>query len=410
MRNLVILGAGTAGTIAANKLRRKLPANEWDITIVDKSDTHFYQPAFLFIPFGKYRPEKAAKKQAPLIPGGVTRIDSGVEKVDPDAKTVALSNGQELAYDYLIIATGTSIHPEETPGMEDDWHGKVHTFYTYDDAIALRDELARFRGGKVVIHITEMPIKCPVAPLEFTLLADDFFKKQGIRDAVDITYVTPLPGAFTKPAASAAFGGLLDERDIALEADFMIESVDVEDSKIVSYDEREVPYDLLVTIPLNMGAEFVTASGLGNELGFVPVDHGTLQHPDHPEIFALGDAAAVPASKAGAVAHYELDIFTENFMHIIKGEEPTEKFDGHATCFIESGGGKAMLIDFNYDTEPLPGKFPVPAVGPMSLLKESRLNHIGKLGFEPVYWSMLLPGRPIPLDPHMSMRGKKPVS
>lgn len=291
--------------------------------------------------------------------------------------------------------------------MADDWHGAVHSFYTFDDAVALRQALADFPGGRLVVHITEMPIKCPVAPLEFTLLADDFFKKRGIRDKVDITFVTPLSGAFTKPVAAAAFGDMLDTRGIAVEADYMIESIDPEARTLNSYDEREIPYDLLVTVPLNKGAEYVGRSGLGDELDFVPVDHGTLRHPDHPEIFAVGDAAAVPTSKAGAVAHFELDIFPENFVRIIEGKEPVDAFDGHATCFIESGAGKAMLIDFNYATEPLPGRFPVPAIGPLPLLKESRFNHWGKLAFEPVYWSMLLPGRPLPLPAHMSMRGKR---
>ncbi|MDN4477708.1 FAD-dependent oxidoreductase [Demequina sp. SYSU T00039] len=407
MRRLVILGAGTAGTIAANKLRRLLTKDEWEITIVDQRGTHYYQPAFLFIPFGRYRPDKARRKAAPLIPDGVTRVEGAIDRVDPDARTVRLADGRELGYEYLIIATGTSPHPEETPGMADDWHGAVHSFYTFDDAVALRDALAGFSGGRLVVHITEMPIKCPVAPLEFTLLADDYFKRRGIRDKVDITFVTPLSGAFTKPVAAAAFGDMLDTRGIAVEADYMIESIDPEARTLNSYDEREVPYDLLVTVPLNKGAEYVGRSGLGDELDFVTVDHGTLRHPDHPEIFAVGDAAAVPTSKAGAVAHFELDIFPENFARIIEGKEPVDTFDGHATCFIESGAGKAMLIDFNYTTEPLPGKFPVPAVGPLPLLKESRFNHWGKLAFEPVYWSMLLPGRPLPLPAHMSMRGKR---
>jgi len=407
MRRLLILGAGTAGTIAANKLRRRLSADDWEITIVDQRGAHYYQPAFLFIPFGRYRPDKARRKSAPLIPAGVTRVQGQIDRVDTDARTVALADGTVLPYDYLIIATGTSPHPEETPGMEDDWHGAVHSFYTFEDAVALREALAGFSGGRLVVHISEMPIKCPVAPLEFTLLADDYFRRRGMRDQVSITFVTPLSGAFTKPVAAAAFGDMLETRGIAVEPDFMIESVDAEARKVVSFDEREVPYDLLVTVPVNKGAEFVGRSGLGDELDFVPVDHHTLQHAQHPEIFALGDAAAVPTSKAGAVAHFELDVFPDNFVRIVAGEEPEERFDGHATCFIESGAGKAMLIDFNYDTEPLPGMFPVPAVGPLPLLKESRFNHWGKLAFEPIYWSMLLPGRPLPLPAQMSMRGKR---
>ncbi len=406
MRKLVILGSGTAGTIAANKLRRLLPRDEWDMTIVEQQGTHYYQPAFLFIPFGKYKAPKAKKPASKYIPAGVTRVSASVEKVDPEAKTVSLSEGTTLEYDYLVIATGTSPRPDQTPGMEDDWHGTVHSFYTYDDAVALRDKLADFEGGRLVIHITEMPIKCPVAPLEFAFLLDDYLTKRGLRDKTDITYVTPLPGAFTKPVSAATLGGMLEKRGIVLEPDFMVESIDNDKHAVVSYDEREVPFDLLVTVPLNMGADFVGESGLGDELNFVTVDKQTLVHDKYDTIFAIGDATNVPASKAGAVAHYEMDLFPENFVKHIAGKEMTEKFDGHATCFIESGAGKGMLIDFNYDTQPLTGTFPFAFVGPLPLLKESRFNHMGKLGFEWVYWNLLLKGRPIPMSPHLSMSGK----
>jgi len=407
MRTLVILGSGTAGTIAANKLRRRLPRDDWEITIVEQRGAHYYQPAFLFIPFGRYRPARARRSAARYLPKGVTRVKGEVERVDPESRKVSLVDEGEISYDYLIIATGTSPYPDETPGMADDWHGAVHSFYEYDDAVALREAIAHFDGGRLVVHITEMPIKCPVAPLEFALLADDHFRRRGIRDKVEITFVTPLDGAFTKPIASATFGTLLEDRGISLEPDFMIERVDPEGHRIVSYDEREVPYDLLVTIPLNRGAAFVGRSGLGDELDFVTVDKGTLRHTQYDTIFAIGDAANVPTSKAGAVAHFEMDMFPEQFARMVEGDEPTETFDGHATCFIESGGRKAMLIDFNYATEPLRGVFPLPAIGPMPLLKESRLNHLGKLGFEWAYWWMLLPGRPLPLPGRMSMKGKK---
>ncbi|WP_291381950.1 FAD/NAD(P)-binding oxidoreductase [Demequina sp.] len=407
MRTVVILGSGTAGTIAANKLRRRLARDDWEITIVEQRGAHYYQPAFLFIPFGRYRPTRARREAARYVPDGVTRVRGEVERVDPDARTVSLLDGSELHYDFLIIATGTSPHPDETPGMAEDWHGAVHSFYTYDDALALREAIARFDRGRLVVHITEMPIKCPVAPIEFALLADDHFRRRGIRDDVEITFVTPLDGAFTKPIASATFGTLLEDRGISVEPDFMIERIDAQGRRIVSYDEREVPYDLLVTVPLNRGAAFVGRSGLGDELDFVTVDKGTLRHTTYDTIFAVGDAANVPTSKAGAVAHFEMDVFPDQFARIVEGKEPTETFDGHATCFIESGGGKAMLIDFNYETQPLPGTFPYPLVGPLPLLKESRLNHLGKLGFEWVYWSMLLAGRPLPLPAQMSMKGKK---
>ena len=409
MKNLLILGAGTAGTTLVNKLRPKLDRGEWRITIVDSDPDHHYQPGYLFIPFGTYAPDEVIRPKRDFIPDGVDYVEASIERVEPERRVVVLADGAELPYDYLVIATGTHPRPDQTPGLEGEEYGKtIHDFYTLEGATALAAALDQFQSGKhLVVNIIELPIKCPVAPLEFTFLADDYFRAKGIGDQVDITYVTPLDGAFTKPIASAHLGTMLDERGIGLEADFYLERVDAERRVLVSYDEREVPYDLLVTVPVNMGADFVATSGLGDELNHVRVDPYTFQSDDHPDIFALGDAANLPTSKAGSVAHFSVDVFTNNFLSLIAGCPMTERFDGHANCFIESGNGKALLIDFNYDTEPLPGKYPYPVVGPFTLLKENRLNHWGKLAFRSIYWNFLLPGRRIPVPTEMPMAGKE---
>jgi sulfide:quinone oxidoreductase len=407
MKRLLVLGAGTAGTMVVNKLRPHLDEDEWKITIVDQEATHHYQPGYLFLPFGDYRPEEIVKPKKKFIPEGVELIMGEIDRVDADDSRAFLADGTELAYDQLVIATGATPRPDQTPGMaEDEWRKSVHEFYTLEGATALRDKLATWEGGRLVVHITEMPIKCPVAPLEFTFLADDFFKKKGMRDRVEITYVTPLDGAFTKPVASKQLGDMLTDRKVVLEPDFMIERVDNENKAIVSFDEREIPFDLLVTVPLNMGADYIQRSGLGDELNFVAVDQGTLLSTQYDNIFALGDASNIPASKAGSVAHFAVDIFTDNFLEHIDGRPMTEAFDGHANCFVESGNGKGMLIDFNYTTQPLTGKYPLPGVGPFSLLKETEMNHYGKLAFRWMYWNLLLPGKELPLPALMSMVGK----
>ncbi len=411
MRRLLVLGAGTAGTMVANKLRPFLPEDEWSITLVDSEMEHHYQPGYLFIPFGTYSPDEVLKPKQQFIPEGVSLTVGEIDRVEPDANRVLLTDGSVLTYDYLVIATGTTPRPDETPGMDGDgWRESVFDFYSLEGATALADKLATWEGGHLVVHITEMPIKCPVAPLEFTFLADSFFKSKGMRDQVEITYVTPLDGAFTKPVASKRLGGMLEERKIALETDFYIESVDNDDKQIVSFDEREIPFDLLVTVPLNMGADYIARSGMGNELNFVPVDNATFLSKKWDNVFAIGDAADLPTSKAGSVAHFAVEIFTENFLQHIKGQEMTHAFDGHANCFVESGDGKALLIDFNYDTEPLPGKYPLPGIGPFSLLEETEVNHFGKLMFKWVYWNALLPGRDLPLPALMSMAGKQEVA
>ena len=411
MRQLVVLGAGTAGTTVVNKLRHRLDREKWQITVVDQDDVHLYQPGLLLLPFGVYEPSELVKPRQRFIPDGVALELGEIDRVDAAANRVLLADGRVLDYDYLVIATGTSPRPDQTPGMaEGQWRKSIFDFYTLDGATALRQKLTAWEGGRLVVHIAEMPIKCPVAPLEFAFLADAFFAERGMRDKVDITYVTPLEGAFTKPIASRHLGGMLADRKIALEGDFMVDRVDPDAKTLVSMDERVVPFDLLVTVPLNMGADFVARSGLGDELNYVPVDKHTLQSKAHDNVFAIGDASDIPASKAGSVAHFSVELFAENFVDLVEGRPMTHLFDGHANCFIESGHGKGLLIDFNYDTEPLPGKYPVPGIGPFTLLKESYVNHWGKLGFRWAYWHLLLPGRPLPVPALMSMAGKHPES
>jgi sulfide:quinone oxidoreductase len=406
MRDLVVLGAGTAGTLIVNKLRRRLPRADWRITIVDAGDRHFYQPGFLFLPFRRYEPRQVSKPIRRLLPHGVDLVHGAIDRVDPAAKRVLLTGGRSLSYDYLVIATGVTPRPDQTPGMLDGgwWGKKIFDFYTYDGAVALARALDHFDSGRLVVHVTDVPIKCPVAPLEFTFLADDHFRRSGRRDRIELVYATPLPGAFTKPIAAARLGSLLDEKKITVEPDFLVERID--GTTLVSYDDRKIPFDLLVTVPLNMGADYVARSGLGDELNLVPVDRQTLQAKIDPDIFAVGDANDLPTSKAGSVAHFSGELFAENFVAHVAGRPMTALFDGHANCFVETGGGRALLLDFNYDTEPLTGSYPIPVAGPFRLLAPSAINHWGKLAFRHLYWHALLPGRPLPLPARMTMAGK----
>lgn len=408
MKNLIILGAGTAGTMMANHLSGKLKKQDWKITIVDQEKTHYYQPGFLFLPFDIYTEDQVKKPGKKFIPRGVEYVQKKIEQIFPEKNEVKLED-ETLSYDILIIATGSKINPEEVEGMKgENWHQNIFDFYTYEGALALRNKLREWKGGKMVVHLTEMPIKCPVAPLEFAFLADDFFQKKGIRNKVRLTYVTPLSGAFTKEKSSVALGYLLKEKGIQLEVDFAIEKVDNEQKRIVDYGGREVEYDLLVTIPTNMGDEVIARSGLGDDLNFVPTDPHTLQSQQHENIFVIGDATNVPASKAGSVAHFEAETLTDNILLFIKGKPLKPEFDGHANCFIETGKNKALLIDFNYKQEPVQGTFPIPVIGPLKLLRESVFNHWGKMAFRWIYWNMLLKGIPIPLvSRNMSTKGKK---
>lgn len=411
MKRIVILGAGTAGTMMANKLRNTLDREEWDITIVDQFKTHYYQPGFLFIPFGIYNRQDVIKPKSDFIPTGVNMVYSKIDKIEAEANRVVLEGGQVLNYDFLIVATGTKTVPAETPGLQDKlWYKEIFDFYTVEGALALQNFFKGWEGGKLVMAITELPYKCPVAPLEFVFLADGYFTEKGIRDKVDITYVTPMPGAFTKPIATKMLSELLAEKNIKVIPDFYIERVDNDSKKLISYDEKEIDFDVLTVVPVNMGDEMIERSGLGDDMNFVPTNKHTLQSVAHENIFVLGDAANLPTSKAGSVAHFAAEILFENLMSAIEGRPLQAKFDGHANCYIETGHGKGALIDFNYDTEPLPGTFPLPGIGPFGLLKNTKINHYGKVMFRWIYWHILLKGKEMPIEPHMTMAGKKTVN
>ena len=247
MKNLLILGAGTAGTIMANRMHKRLPAAEWQLTIVDRSPLHYYQPGFLFIPFGIYTPEQVVRNKVDQLPVGMNFLIDEVEQIEPEQNRVRLKGGKLLPYDYLIIATGADIHPEETEGLNGSlWRKSIFDFYTFDGATALASALKDWPGGRLVVNVTEMPIKCPVAPLEFLFLADDFFTHRGIRDKVDLHFVTPLSGAFTRPQASKQLGSLLATKGIRVTPDFSLARVDTEKKTIVAWDGQEVPFDLLV--------------------------------------------------------------------------------------------------------------------------------------------------------------------
>lgn len=405
-RSIVILGAGTGGTMMANKLVRALP-DGWSVTVLDRDDIHVYQPGLLFLPFGGYREDEIVKRRTPLLDPRVTLRLGEIDRIAADERRVYVKGEDPIDFDLLIVATGTHVMPAQTPGLTGEgWQETAFEFYTLEGARALRDELATFNGGRFVVDVAEMPIKCPVAPLELLFLADAYFTERGIRNKVEMVYATPLEGAFTKPRASAVLGDMLARRNIQVVGDFSLAEVDGQKRVMKAYDGREVAYDLLVTVPLHGGSDAIVRSGLGDAAGFLPVDKHTLQHKTFPYVFALGDATDLPSSKAGAVVHFQSEVLFDNVLRFIEGRELSPGFDGHANCFIETGFGKAMLIDFNYDTEPLPGRFPLPGVGPFTLLEESVANHLGKLAFKWIYWNVLLAGKELPLDHRMSRAGK----
>ncbi len=412
-KRIAIIGGGTGGTLVANRLRRRYSPAEAEIVVVDRDDCHVYQPGLLFVPFGLEDPEAIVRSRRAQLRDGVELRLAEVDRVEVGENAVHLEGGETIEYDALVLASGAALLYDETDGLRGPgWGENVHSFYSVADAVALREALARFERGRLLVNLIDLPIKCPVAPLEFCFLADWFLRERGIRAETEIVFATPLDAAFTKPVAAEHLAGMLEEKGIRLEAEFATGRVDGAQGKLVSWDEREIDFDLLVTVPLHGGAPFVARSpGLGDELGFVAVDIHTLQSKAARNVFAIGDAASLPTSKAGSATHFEGETLCANVARVLAGEAPEGSYDGHVNCFIESGFHKALLIDFDYEHEPLPGRFPAPHLGPLPLLRESRVNHLGKLAFQPLYWHMLLPGRDVPgVGAEFSLAGKQPIT
>ena len=405
MKNLVVLGYGAGGTMVATKLREKLEGSEWKITVIDRDWQHHYQPGWLFIPFGIYTQEECVKPKLDFVLKGIEFVLDEVTNIDPVKKRIKTKKGH-YDYDWLVVATGCRIMPGEVEGMREGWGGDIQDFYTPEGAVALYKKWKYFKKGKIVLNIAEMPIKCPVAPLEFIFMTDWFFSVNGVRNDIELELVTPLSGAFTKPMAAAALGKLCENKNIKITPNFDIAEVNASGKIITSARGDEVNYDLLIAIPPHFGAQVIIDSEIGDPMGYIDTEHCTLKAKQYENMYVVGDATNVPTSKAGAVAHYESDIIVMNLLREIDGQEPLPEFDGHSTCFIVTGYEKASLIDFNYKVEPLPGKYPFPGLGPFTLLGESYFNYWGKMMFKWVYFNMMLKGKELPLEPQMFMAGK----
>ncbi len=408
MRRIVILGTGTGGTPVANRLRRALAPDDASIVCVDRDDDHLYQPGLLYVPFGRRTLPSLTRSRRAQLHHGVDFVQGEVDAVDLGARAVRLADGRSLDYDYLVVAAGATLAPDATEGLTGPgWMERVFTFYSPAGAAALGEALGRFTSGRLVVAVLDTSRACPVAPLEFTFLAEDALTRRGVRDHVEITYLTPLAGAFTQPLAARRLASLLAERGVDLVSFFAAASVDGAAGRITGDDGRRVDFDLAVVVPAHRGPAFVPRSpGLGDARGFVPVDERTLQLPGHPEVFALGDVTGRSTSRVGSVAHFEGEVVVANLVAAFDGRPPLARFDGHTNCFLELGRHEALLIDFNRDVEPLPGHYPGP-VG-LPLLAPSRLDHLGKRAVESLYWHALLPGRSIPgVASPMPRRGKR---
>jgi sulfide:quinone oxidoreductase len=372
---VVILGGGVGGTLAANLLDKSL-GRDATVTVVDPTGMHVYQPGFLYVALGQASGRWLARDERTLLRPRVELAVEAATKIDLSAGTVALEHGGSLPFDHLVIATGARLTKDTVPGLIED----SFDFYSLDGALRLREAIRAFRGGSIKVGIAGIPYKCPPAPVEFVFMLDELLRKRGIRDRSRITLLSPLNRAFTIESASKLVQPLMDERGIELETFFNVEAVDPAAHAVMSLEGDKAEYDLLVLVPPHRGQEVVDASGLGDAGGWVPTDRGTLQHVDHENVFAIGDATNLPISKSGSTAHYEAPVVASRIASLVHGTEPKANYGGRVMCFLETGKGKATALRFDYEHPPVP---PEP----------SRVWHAAKWMFNRLYWETVPQGR-----------------
>lgn len=368
---IVVLGGGVGGTLLANLLARKLKRAEAEITVVDSTGRHVYQPGWLYIPFGEATPKSLVKPERTLLSSRVRLVTSVAERIDPASRTVSMADGSDLAYGTLVIATGARVVPEAVDGFAEG----AHHFHSEEAALRLKGALDAFTGGKLVIGVADIPYKCPPAPLEFAFKVEDELTRRGVREQTEITYLSPINRVFTNESVSAFVTPMLEERGVKYETFFNTESIDPERKIVTSLEGSEIPYDLLVLIPPHRGAEVVMNSGLGDAQGWVATDRHTLQVKGQSDIFAIGDATDIPVSKSGSAAHFEAKVLADRLTARVRKESSTTLpvYDGHVLCFLETGRGQASQLVFDFEHPPVP---PTP----------SRFYHYEKMLFNCVYW------------------------
>jgi len=372
---IVVLGGGVGGTLVANLLDKTL-RRDAEVTVVDPTGMHDYQPGYLYVALGEASGHWLSRDERTLLRSNVELAVEEAVRIDAEAQKVELGRGGNLAYDYLVIATGARLVHDAVPGLVEGSHG----FYSLADAERLREALRSFTGGAVRIGVAGIPYKCPPAPVEFTFMVEEYLRDKGIRDKSSVNLLSPLNRAFTIESASTLIAPIMDERGIELTTFFNVESVDPSAGTVSSLEGETLPYDLLVLVPPHKGAQVVIDSGLGDTGGWLPTDKHTLQVNGRDRIYALGDATNLPISKSGSTAHFEAPVIASRIASLVKGTAPEENYGGRVMCFLETGNGKATALRFDYEHPPTP---PQP----------NRGWHLAKWLFNRLYWETVPQGR-----------------
>ena len=370
---IAILGGGTGGTVLANNLAERLgpeiDAGDVEVTLINDDPDHVYKPVWLYIPFGKREPDDARRPLRSLVDDRITLTIDRVTAIDTDGKQLELREETgSLAYDYLVVATGSTLAPTEIPGLDEGGHD----YYSESGSLALRDDLLSMTEGHLVLSVIGTPHMCPAAPLEFVFMADDWLRERGLREDIDLTYTYPIQRVHGNPHIAEWAAPIMEERDINVETFFNADAVDPDAQTVTSMEGTEIDYDVLAAIPPHRGVDVVDEAGLGDR-GWVDVDKHTLEAEQAEDVYALGDAATTGVPKAGSVAHYQAGIMAQRLESEVRDRLATATYDGKTLCFIETGMDAASYVEFDYENPPSPAP-------------PSEKLHWSKLAYNESYW------------------------
>ncbi len=372
---VVVLGGGVGGTLAANLLAKEL-GSDAKVTVVDPTGMHHYQPGYLYVALGQANGRWLARDERTLLRKNVDLVIEQAIRVHPEAGTVQLERGGSLDWDYLVLATGARLVPDQVPGLVDG----SYEFYSLEGAQRLREALRRFKGGRLLVGVAGVPYKCPPAPVEFVFMVEEYLRKRGIRDKSEIMLLSPLNRAFTIESASKVIQPIMEQRGIGLTTFFNVEEVDPSAGVVSSLEGEKAEYDLLVLVPPHKGQELVIDSALADGPGWLPTDRHTLAVEGQERIFAIGDATNLPISKSGSTAHFEAPVVASRITSLVRGTAPRENYGGRVMCFLETGNRKSTVLRFDYEHPPAP---PQP----------NGVWHTAKWLFNRLYWETVPQGR-----------------
>ncbi len=375
--NIVVVGGGTGGTLAANLLAKQLHAEihagKVRVYLVSGSRTHVFQPGYLQVAFKNQNPKEIIRDEETLVRDEVNRIGEDAEKLDLATKTVTLRSGDTLGYDYLIVATGSVPNPAAIPGLNE---ASLNFHTSPEESRRIWNAIQNFDGGHVVVGIAGVPHKCPPSPNEAAFLIDDYFRQRGIRDKVTLAFVTPYPRSYPAEPMSKVVEPRFQKRGIEVVTFFNVESVDPTKREMYSLEGELLSYDLLIMVPPHRGADVVVRSGIGDADGWIPTDKNTMRMVWSQNEYAIGDATNIPVSKTGVTAHLEAIVATSNIISSIHRAGRLYKYNGRINCPFEMGSGQASFVIGSYEN-------------PVKEIEPSRMKYAMKKAFARFYWKTL---------------------